>query len=76
VNIELYKEMSRAAERESLVKALNLYSPSQDRRLAPLVSRQRSQGGFFVPQVGDQVMYFFQGHEEFMAKENCHFFEG
>jgi hypothetical protein len=31
---------------------------------------------FYVPQPNDEVMYFFQGHENFMQSNNCYFYCG
>ncbi|CDW76602.1 UNKNOWN [Stylonychia lemnae] len=31
---------------------------------------------FYLPQVNDQVYYFFQGHEKFISQYNCFFYSG
>lgn len=66
------------ADRTSLREALNIHSPVIEggTMLKDAVKRTKCRNGFFIPQVGDEVYYFFQGHEEFMAKESCHFYEG
>jgi len=33
-------------------------------------------GDFYVPQLRDEVMYFFQGHEKFVQSNNCFFYSG
>lgn len=33
-------------------------------------------GEFYVPQLRDEVMYFFQGHEKFVQSNNCFFYSG
>ena len=35
-----------------------------------------SSNNFYVPQIGDEVVYFFQGHEKFHQLNNCFFFCG
>jgi hypothetical protein len=30
----------------------------------------------YLPQIGDEVFYFFQGHENFIHAFNCFFYDG
>ena len=30
----------------------------------------------YIPQIDDVVLYFFQGHEDYVYQYNCHFFAG
>jgi hypothetical protein len=30
----------------------------------------------YIPQVGDSIYYFFQGHEKFISQYNCYFYCG
>lgn len=31
---------------------------------------------FYVPQLKDEVIYFYQGHENFVQSNNCYFYSG
>ena len=35
-----------------------------------------SRDNFYVPQINDEVIYFFQGHENFYQNNNCFFYCG
>lgn len=39
-------------------------------------SKAYSRDNFYVPQICDEVMYFFQGHEKFYQNNNCFFYCG
>lgn len=76
VAVSQYKAFCLQMDRQTLWEGLNVWGPKLSAGLSPLVTASKCRNGFFIPQVGDEVYYFFQGHEEFLQKESCHFFEG
>jgi hypothetical protein len=41
-----------------------------------LEAKAFSRCNFYVPQIGDHVVYFYQGHERFHQSNNCFFYSG
>lgn len=81
-NAENYQSFKRKAESQKKLAALQGKKIDAIRKsiakdyLVDTKAFSATSPNYFMPQIEDQVMYFFQGHEQFYQSNNCFFYCG